>query len=82
MFEGIMFVEFCNARGRAEDGSCFTVAIKGATQQDLKTLEESVYTAAETMTRYDSLEERVREIADSLGLEYETIYPDRYITIC
>ena len=82
MFDGIMFVEFCNERGGAEDGSGFTVAIKGATQQDLKTLEESVYAAAETMTRYDSLEERVREIADSLGLEYETIYPDRYITIC
>ena len=82
MFEGIMFVEFCNERGGAEDGSSFTVAIKGATEQDLKTLEESVYAAAEPMTRYDSLEERVREIADSLGLEYETIYPDRYITIC
>lgn len=82
MFEGITFVEFCNDRGGAEDGSSFTVAIKGATEQDLKTLEESVYAAAETMTRYDSLEERVRAIADSLGLEYETIYPDRYITIC
>lgn len=59
MFEGIMFVEFCNDRGGAEDGSSFTVAIKGATEQDLKTLEENVYAAAETMTSYDSLEERV-----------------------
>lgn len=82
MFEGITFVEFCNESGGAEDGSSFTVAIKGATQQDLKTLEESVYAAAETMTCYDSLVERVGEIADSLGLEYETIYPDWYITIC
>lgn len=82
MFDGITFVEFCNDRGGAEDGSSFTVAIKGATQQDLKTLEESVYAAAETMTCYDSLVERVGEIADSLGLEYETIYPDWYITIC
>lgn len=82
MFDGIMFVEFCNDRGGAKDGSSFTVAIKGATEQDLKTLEKSVNAAAETMTVYDSLEERVGEIADSLGLEYETIYPDRYITIC
>lgn len=40
-------------------GAALLLQLKGATEQDLKTLEENVYAAAETMTSYDSLEERV-----------------------
>lgn len=31
---------------------------------------------------YDSLEEKVREILNDISVEYEVIYPDRYITVC
>lgn len=80
MFEGITFVEFCN--DAEMNGSSFMVAIRGMTEQDYLMLESRVYSAVNTMTRYDSLEERVGEIIGSLGLEYEIVYPDRYITAC
>lgn len=82
MFEGITFVEFCNDRGGAEDGSSFIVAIRGLNYTGFHNLECLVYAAAETMTAYDSMEEKVREILNNMGAEYEVIYPNRYITIC
>lgn len=82
MFEDIIFVEFCNDRGGCDDGSSFIAAVRDLTETGFRNLERLVYAAAETMTAYDSLEEKVREILNGTGAEYEVIYPDRYITVC
>lgn len=82
MFEGITLVEFCNDKGGCEDSSSFIVAIRGLNDTGFHNLECLVYAEVETMTAYDSMEEKVREILNNMGAEYEVIYPDRYITVC
>lgn len=82
MFEGITLVEFCNDKGGCEDSSSFIVAIRDLNDTGFRNLERLVDAAAETMTAYDSMEEKVREILNGTGAEYEVIYPDRYITVC
>lgn len=81
MFEGISFVEFFNGAGGAEDGISFIAAVKGLSETGLRNLECLVHAATETMTAYDSIEEKVREILDRMGAEYEIIYPDRFIAV-
>ena len=81
MFEDASFVEFFNDAGGAEDGIGFIVAIRGLSETGLRNLECLVHAATETMTAYDSIEEKVREILDCMGAEYEIIYPDRFIVV-
>ena len=81
MFEDISFVEFFNDAGGAEDGINFIAAIRGLNETGLRNLECLVHAAAETMTAYDSIEEKAREILNSMGAEYEIIYPDRFIAV-
>ncbi len=81
MFEGISFVEFFNGAGGAEDGINFIAAIRGLSETGLRNLECLVHAATETMTAYDSIEEKVREILGNMGAEYEIIYPDRFIAV-
>lgn len=81
MFEDISFVEFFNDAGGAEDGISFIVAIRGLSETCLRNLECLVHAATETMTAYDSIEEKAREILGNMGAEYEIIYPDRFITV-
>ena len=81
MFEDISFVEFFNDAGGAEDSIGFIAAIRGLSETGLRNLECLVHAATETMTAYDSIEEKVREILDRMGAEYEIIYPDRFIAV-
>lgn len=81
MFEGISFVEFFNDAGGAEDGISFIAAIRDLSETGLRNLECLVHAATEAMTAYDSIEEKVREILDRMGAEYEIIYPDRFIAV-
>jgi hypothetical protein len=81
MFEDISFVEFCNDAGGTEDGTNFIAAIRGLSETGLRNLECLVHAATETMTAYDSIEEKVREVLTRMGAEYEIIYPDRFIAV-
>ena len=81
MFEDISFVEFFNDAGGAEDGINFIAAIRGLSETSLHNLECLVHAATETMTAYDSIEEKAREILNRMGAEYEIIYPDRFIAV-
>ncbi len=81
MFEDISFVEFFNDAGGAEDGINFIAAIRGLSETGLHNLECLVHAATETMTAYDSIEEKAREILNRMGAEYEIIYPDRFIAV-
>lgn len=78
MFEGIEFVEFCNDTG---NGCSFIAAIRDLSETGFNNLELLVHAAAETMTTYDSFEEKVREVLNGMNVEYEIIYPDHFITI-
>lgn len=81
MFEDVSFVEFFNDAGGAEDGINFIAAIRCLHETDLRNLECLVHAATETVTAYDSIEEKVREALDRMGAEYEIIYPDRFIAV-
>lgn len=80
-FDGVSFVEFCNDVGGAEDKIGFIVAICGLSEIDFCNLEQLVCAATKTMTTYDSIEERVREILNDMGVRYKIIYPDKFVTI-
>lgn len=81
VFDGVSFVEFRNDAGGAEDKSGFIVAICGLSEINFCNLEQSVCAATETMTTYDSIEEKVQEILNDMGVRYEIIYPDKFIII-
>lgn len=81
IFDGVSFVEFRNDAGGAEDKIGFIVAICGLSEIDFCNLEQSVCAVTETMTTYDSIEEKVREILNDMGVRYKIIYPDKFITI-
>ena len=81
MFEDVSFVEFFNDAGGAEEGISFIAAIRGLSETGLRNLECLVHAAAETMTAYDSIEVKGREVLTRMGAEYEIIYPDRFIAV-
>ena len=82
MFEGITFIEFGNDIEGVAGGSSFIVAVRDLSEVGFMNLEWRIRDKVETMTEYDSLEEKVQEALEDMGAEAEVIYPDRYITIC
>lgn len=78
MFEGIRFFEIYKD---AEDEDEVIVAVKDSTAYERLKMDDLIRSKAEAREAGDSMESIVRQALDSLGAEYEFVYPDHYIMI-
>ena len=79
MFEGIRFFEICKDEDNGDD--VILVAVKDSAVWERLKMEYLIRSKVEAMEAGDSMESAVRQALDYLGVEYEIVYPDHYITI-
>ena len=77
MLEGYKFINIGNENSSEED---IIVAVK---ENDLyaEGLEEAICKAVETNCHTQGLSSSVSDVLTEIGIEFEIIYPDRYITL-
>ena len=79
MFEGIRFFEICKEEDNGDD--VILVAVKDSTACERLKMDNLVRSKVEEMEAGDTMASAVSQALDSLGVEYEIVYPDHYITI-